>query len=76
MPLVRRPTAREAKAAGIISPHVAPPGNANLPIGGLRIANREIDVPRIQPTRSVPSVRRSPSVTLSRSTSIPSICSR
>ena len=31
------------------------PGNANLPIGGLHDANREIGVPGVQPERFVPN---------------------
>ena len=33
------------------------PGNANLPIGDLQYANREIGVPRFQTMQCVPSVR-------------------
>src|ERR1035437_7086257 len=33
------------------------PGNANLPIGDLQYANREIGVPRFQTTQCMPSVR-------------------
>ena len=36
---------------------MARPGNANLPIGGLRDADREIGVPRFHPIDYVPSVR-------------------
>jgi hypothetical protein len=69
-----RGTARRARAAGIISPYS--PGNANLPIGDAQPANREIGVPRIQPMRLLPRVNCEPSKALSKSTAIPSICSR
>jgi len=73
---VRRDTARGIMVAGFISPNVGPPGNANLPIGALRNANREIGVPRIQPTRFVPRVPRSLSAAPAKGTPISSICSR
>jgi len=44
---------RIAKIEKIIAWH----GNANLPIGTLGDANREIGVPGIQPIRLVPNVR-------------------
>jgi hypothetical protein len=34
-------------------PEASLPGNANLPIGGFRNANREVGVPGFQPTRFV-----------------------
>jgi hypothetical protein len=60
MPLVRQGTMQGGMRVGIISPDVAlSPGNANLPIGGLRIANREIGVPGIQPLRFLPRLQLS-----------------
>ena len=37
--------------------HGLKPGNANLPIGDLQYANREIGVPRFQTMQCVPSMR-------------------
>ncbi len=62
---VRRDTARGTMVAGIIDSHVGPPGNANLPIGGLPIANREIGVPGFQPMWTLPRVSLSFSAALS-----------
>ncbi len=76
MLLVRPGTAQVAKAVGIISPYVALPGNANLPIGDTQTANREIGVPGTLLMRSLQSMRRCLSTAPSKSTAIPSICSR